>query len=73
MKNFTTLGMVGLGVHLSVNVVAMLVFKKASAEFFSGQWWSSWFPTYNIWFMFLVIGLANRRKNCGGGKSCSRR
>lgn len=70
MNTFTTLGLVGLAVQASVNLVAMLVFKKASAGFFSEQWWSSWFPTYVVWFVFLVVGLARRgKKNDGGGKS----
>ena len=62
MNTFTTLAVVGLAVHASINLVAMFVFKKAAAEFFSEPWWSAWFPSYIVWFVFLVVGLANRGK-----------
>jgi hypothetical protein len=70
MNTFAIVGLVGLVVAVGVNLIAMLVFKKTSAQFFSEQWWSSWFPTYTVWLVFLIVGLASRnKKNDGGGKS----
>ena len=59
-NTFAFVGIVGLGVHIVINLVALLLFKKESAEFFSEQWWSSWFPGFIVWFVFLIVGFANR-------------
>jgi len=61
-NTFTTIGATGIAVQFIVNLVAMLVFNKTSADFFSEQWWSSWFPTYPVWLVFLIVGLSSRRK-----------
>jgi hypothetical protein len=62
-STFGIIGLVGLGIHVAVNLVALLAFKKSTAEFFSEPWWSTWFPGYTVWLIFLGLGLAAR---CGG-------
>jgi hypothetical protein len=59
MKKAKTIGLVGLAITIVLNLVALLIFKKASAEYFSGGWWSSWFPFYIVWLVFTIIGFAS--------------
>ena len=68
MKSYITIGLVGLAIQAGLNLLALVAFKKTSAEFFSDQWWSSWFPTYTVWFVFLILGLGSRGKKNGGGE-----
>jgi hypothetical protein len=68
MKSYITIGLVGLAIQAGLNLLALLAFKKTSAEFFSDQWWSSWFPTYTVWLVFLILGIASRGKKNGGGE-----
>ena len=56
---FPTMGLIGLIITLGLNLVALLAFKKASAEFFSHGWWSSWFINYIVWLIFLVLSLVS--------------
>jgi len=63
MKPFRFIGMTGLAITIFVNLVALFVFKRHSAEFFSPQWLSVWFTNYVVWFTFTVIGFASRRPN----------
>jgi len=56
MKANSKIGLAGLVIQVAINLTALLVFKKSSAEFFSEQWWSAWFPGYTIWLIFLVLG-----------------
>jgi hypothetical protein len=53
---FPTIGAVGLAIAVTLNLAALLIFKKTSAEFFSPGWWSSWFPSYVVWLTFLAMG-----------------
>jgi hypothetical protein len=52
------LGLAGLAVTIVLNLVALLFFKKASADYFSEGWWSAWFPCYTIWLAFTIFGFA---------------
>ena len=70
MKAFKTIGLVGLAITTVLNLVALLLFKRASAEYFSDPWWSAWFPSYIIWLSFTLIGFAGHgRPNLGAGRS----
>jgi hypothetical protein len=55
---FAPIGGMGLGITVAMNLIALLVFRKASAEFLSPAWWSSWFTCYVVWAVFLVLGAA---------------
>jgi hypothetical protein len=57
MKPFLFIGLVGFGVALAVNLIAMLAFSKPEAAFFSEAWYSSWLPNYAVWLVFAIIGL----------------
>ena len=52
------IGVVGLSIAIATNFAALLIFGKASAEFFSHAWWSTWFPGYLVWISFLILGIA---------------
>jgi hypothetical protein len=54
-----TTGFSGLAITLCVNIVAIAVFRKSAAGFFSTGWWSQWFPSYTVWLVFLIIGIGN--------------
>jgi len=69
MKAFKTIGLVGLAITTVLNLVALLLFKRASAEYFSDAWWSAWFPPYIIWLSFTLFGFAGHdRQNLGTGR-----
>jgi signal transduction histidine kinase len=63
MKAFRTIGWIGLAITTGLNLLALLWFKRASAEYFSDKWWSEWFPSYVVWLAFTIIGFA------GGGRT----
>ncbi len=71
-KIFASIGIVGLVVTLGMNLVALLAFKKAAAAFASPGWWSSWFPCYLVWTVFVVIArgslLAKGKVGAVGGR-----
>ena len=58
MKSFKIIGLVGLAITIALNLVALLMLKKASAEYFSDKWWSDWFPSYIVWLVSIIIGFA---------------
>ena len=64
MKTFKTIGLIGLAITIVLNIVALLMLKKVSAEYFSDKWWSEWFPLYMIWLVFITFGFVSccRRK-----------
>ena len=57
--SFTFIGLIGLAITIAINLVALHLFKRASAEYFSDKWWSDWFPSYIIWLVFTIIGFAS--------------
>jgi len=59
MKTSKKIGLVGLTITIVLNLVALLMLKKASAEYFSDVWWSDWFPVYMVWLVFTIIGFAS--------------
>jgi hypothetical protein len=64
-KNTTGwIGLIGLTITVALNLVALLLWKKASAEYFSDKWWSEWFPLYIFWLGFAIISFTGcfRRK-----------
>jgi hypothetical protein len=56
-------GLTGLAITLAVNLVALLVLKKAEAEFFSPPWWSLWYPNYLVWSILMLIGFVARKRS----------
>ena len=60
MNTFLSIGLIGLGSIILVNVVAILAFNKPEAAFLTDDWWSTWFANYVVWFVFTIIGLGQR-------------
>jgi ABC-type transporter Mla maintaining outer membrane lipid asymmetry permease subunit MlaE len=60
LKSFLIIGLTGLTITVALNLVAWFVLKRHSAECFSSDWWSSWFPNYTVWLTFSVVGWAVR-------------
>jgi len=73
MNNTLRLGLIGFGITLVLNLLGIFVFQKPAAEFFSSDWWSTWFPSLVVWLVILVsgIGLELSRKD-KNDKSTSR-
>ena len=63
-----TLGVMGLLVAIVVNCIALFVYDKSSAQAFTSEWWSAWFPSYIVWFVFLCIG-ATQKMFCNTANS----
>jgi len=55
-KKMARVGVIGLVGTLVLNLFAVLALTRASATFFSDQWWTGWFPCYLLWFTFTIIG-----------------
>ena len=66
MKAFKTIGLLGLAITIVLNLVALLFFKRASAEYFSEKWWAEWFTSYIVWGTFVLIGFASHGKSDPG-------
>jgi hypothetical protein len=66
MKSFKRiglrLGLTGLSIGLVLNLLAVFVFHRTSAHFFTSPWWNAWFPNYLVWFVFAIIGFASRKR-----------
>ena len=58
MRYFTAIGIIGIAIFVALNAFAVLVLEKASAQPFSSEWWSQWFPSGVVWLVFLTIGAA---------------
>ncbi len=65
-------GSTGLVISLVVNLLGIFLFHKAAAVFFTEQWWSSWFPSFLVWIVFLIIGLGLRFPLSTGASNNSR-
>jgi hypothetical protein len=55
-----SVGLVGLGIQLVLNLLGLFVFHKAAAVFFTDEWWSSWFPALLVWIVFIIAGIGIR-------------
>jgi hypothetical protein len=53
------IGLIGLAGTIVLNLAALLILKKTSAEYFSDKWWSDWFPAYGVWLVLIIIGFAS--------------
>jgi hypothetical protein len=62
MQAFKKLGLTGLAIFLTVNLVALLSLHAQSAVFFTAKWWIVWSTQYVLWFSFILIGITNPRQ-----------
>ena len=60
MNGFLFIGLIGFTAILVVNLLAILVFGKSHAAFFTDDWWSTWFPNYVAWLTFTIIGIGQK-------------
>jgi hypothetical protein len=59
-KTILFIGLIGLSIHLVLNLLGIFVFKKPAAVFFTEPWWSSWFPMWLAWGLLTISGLGIR-------------
>ena len=55
-RSILNMAFIGLSTVATLNVYGHLVLHQSAAELFSHQWWSTWAPSYMVWFVFLVVG-----------------
>ena len=56
-KMFIISGIVGLSVHVALNLIAIFILKKPEATYFTNEWFSTWFPSLVVWPVLLISGL----------------
>jgi len=54
-------GVIGLSTTLAINLFGLFVLRQAAAQFFTGDWWSVWFPSFIVWLVMTTIGLGRQR------------
>lgn len=54
-------GVIGSSITLAINLFGLLVLKQAAAQFFVGDWWSVWFPSYIVWLALTIVGFGRQR------------
>ncbi|HIP95064.1 MAG TPA: hypothetical protein EYH20_06970 [Leucothrix sp.] len=52
-----------LAMLIVMNLFAHFIFSHQGSLFFSGKWWSTWFPIYTVALSFLAIGANGNNKN----------
>ena len=63
-SSFIRMGLIGLSISFVLNLFNYFVM-GVGGEY----WWSVWFPTYIVWFVFLIIGLGRiKKKKSNSGK-----
>ena len=64
LKNkFLFIGSVGFTIVLLLNLFGGVYLEQAAAVPFQTSWYSTWLPSYIVWFVFLSIGLAKFNKS----------
>jgi hypothetical protein len=48
----------GLVLTVMLNFVGLFIFHRSSSVFFSHKWCSDWVPSYTVWIIFTITGLA---------------
>lgn len=54
----TRLGLIGIALFIALNAFAVFVLEKPSAQPFSTDWWSQWFPVALVFLVLLLVGVA---------------
>ena len=57
-SSFIRMGLIGLSISFVLNLFNYYVLGVGGEN-----WWSVWFPTYSVWFVFLIIGIGIIIKN----------
>lgn len=61
MNATVRLGLIGSSITLAINLFGLLILRQAASQFFTGDWWSVWFPSFAVWLSITIIGLGRRR------------
>lgn len=61
MNTTVKIGAIGLSITLALNIFALLVLEQDAARFFTGEWWSVWFPASIVWLVMTIVGLGRGR------------
>jgi len=56
------MGITGLAIVILLNLFGNLHMRQPAAVPFQTSWYSTWLPSYILWFVFLSVGLAKRNK-----------
>jgi len=59
----TYIALIGLSIHLVLNLLGIFLFHKPAAVFFTEQWWSSWFPLWLVWGVLTITGIGIRSRS----------
>ena len=63
-NTYVRMGLIGLSISFVLNVINYYVLGVAGDD-----WWSRWFPSYLVWFVFLIIGIGQiKKKKSNSGK-----
>jgi len=57
-----TTGIGALCVVFVLNLIALFVLNQPAAEFFSQQWWATWFTNYIVWGILTLVGIIRFQK-----------
>jgi len=57
-SSFIRMGLIGLSISFVLKLFNYYLLGVGSEN-----WWSVWFPTYLVWFVFLIIGIGLIIKN----------
>ncbi len=55
-----TIGLIGLMIVLSLNLLANFYLNQPAAMVFSEAWNASWLPSYIVWLVMCIIGIATK-------------
>jgi len=61
MNATVKVGVIGFSITLAINLFGLFVLRQTAAQFFAGDWWSVWFPSFIVWLVMTIIGLGRQR------------
>ena len=62
-------GFVGGSVTICLNAYCLLALHRSSAPFCTPGWFSTWFPSYLVWVVLLIVGIAGFAKSSASKNS----
>ena len=54
-SSMRNMALIGFSIMVSLNIYGHFILHQPAAAPFSNQWWSTWAPSYTVWFIFAVI------------------
>ena len=59
--DFLRIGLIGFGIVSLLNLLAAFELNLLAAAPFTVAWFSSWFPAYVVWLVFVLVGVKQKR------------